>query len=185
MVVLGDFGLAFRQSQAQQYSGEGEKDLLCHRSKPGMLERATWRDKALFGYVIKHLVLAASQAVTISRQHDDALKDLGDIDLSEPNGSNGTSIYSPHLLDCVAAFEPLIALLTAHPNLVDLGSFWERIKNTTQKDWGTWPTNDYVYGTLISRADFYIDVKQLPWEDKSVIEDDFFSLGGPKRSNNL
>jgi len=177
MVVLGDFGLAFRESKARQYSGEGEEDLLCHRSKPDMPERATWRDKALFGCVIKHLVLAANQSVTLSRQHDDALKDFGGIDLGEPNGDHGTGVYSPHLLACVAAFEPLVALLTEHPTLVDLGSFWQRIKTTTRRDWDTWPTNDFVYGTLVSRADFYVDVKQTPREDKSAIEDEFFPLG--------
>ncbi|KAK3984649.1 hypothetical protein QBC44DRAFT_252387, partial [Cladorrhinum sp. PSN332] len=155
MIVLGDFGLAFEAGKASERSAEPNEDVLCHGAHPDMPERATWRDKAHLGHIIKHLILADRAGVSVNdNMHHDFLnaRTGNQLTLTGNVALYGLdALYSPRLLQLAQQLEPLANLLTMTVN--GQQDFWGSLRGTTAADWAAWPTNDYLYGHVVAEAD--------------------------------
>jgi len=121
-VILGDFGLAFEAEIAH--------DFFQAAGIAQIPEWETWRDKALFGHVIKQLVFATM-----------------------PNGRAYPSMegYSNDLVLVMRKFEPLVRMLE-HESL----SFNDLLRLSGRHEWETWPDNAWVYGVLVAMADWHV-----------------------------
>ncbi|KAK3365524.1 hypothetical protein B0T24DRAFT_497782, partial [Lasiosphaeria ovina] len=140
-VILGDFGGAF------EVDHEEASDMLCKPVSTEMPELATWRDKACFGRNIKHLIFASDPDVQLYGLGQFKYRRVD----KEPRGNfHALSGYSDELIDVVAKFEPLIEILESYSNFgIEMG-------RTDRSDWPKFPSNEFLYGATIARADYHV-----------------------------
>jgi serine/threonine protein kinase len=119
------------------------RDVLCiadlwHRDMP---EPETLMDKADLGHILIELMQAHKPA--------------------PPRRTSAPTEYSSELRECWDKFWLLAVMVKSQ-------QWKERLEQTRPEDWARFPSNDYVYGTMISRADWVVSSFISGLEDDSV-----------------
>jgi serine/threonine protein kinase len=119
------------------------RDLLCtadqwHQNMP---EPETLMDKADLGHILIELMQAHKP--------------------QNPRRTSAPEQYSTELRECWDKFWLMHVMIKSQ-------HFRERLEQTRAQDWAQFPSNDYVYGTMISHADQFLDFFIARLEDDSV-----------------
>ncbi|AEO63681.1 uncharacterized protein THITE_2126151 [Thermothielavioides terrestris NRRL 8126] len=150
-IILGDFGIAMQ-------ARNDRNNLLQARTSPDMPEPETLRDKSDLGSNLLRLAVAGMPAParhkimdavrtgarTGSSRRPKKPAPESDVDVCMSKS------YSPGLLACYKRLRPLV-------ELVESNDWDELLRRTDRADWARFPSNDFVYGTMIAMADAYLD----------------------------
>ncbi|KAL2136966.1 hypothetical protein VTI74DRAFT_11148 [Chaetomium olivicolor] len=153
-MILGEYGFAL---QAQH----DRRDMFCRATNPGIPEAETLRDKSDLARILVDMMLA-------HLGHERSRLALD----THRKGESGTAeqAFQHHFasagysLDLQRVLYKLLYL--RHWNLSK--DFYPQLNWTTGEEWGAFPSNDYLYGTLIAMADNYLDKLEQNRTLKSV-----------------
>ncbi|KAK4039894.1 hypothetical protein C8A01DRAFT_46713 [Parachaetomium inaequale] len=145
-IIVGDFGLSF------QHRYDRAKFLCDMGKRRGMPEPSTWLDKANIGGTLLRLVNPHYDP----RESDISLFSRWDEHLLDPVYQYSTpdvwmNKYSQDIVACWQKFKTLAPMAEFIWN-------WENaLESSTAENWETFPSNNFVFGTMIAMADRYLD----------------------------